>query len=57
MSKILFPSGSLTGDPIGSKRFIEVDEGNMTTAATSNVIVDHCKSFGYGTPVEILRGL
>jgi hypothetical protein len=34
---MLIPTGSLTNDPLGSKRFIEIDE-NSTSAAKSILI-------------------
>jgi hypothetical protein len=38
MVKYLIPLGSITGDPPGTKRFMECDSDNPSTAAAQTII-------------------
>ena len=40
MTKLLIPVGSLTGDPMGSRRFMVVDEGSRATTASESVLLN-----------------
>jgi hypothetical protein len=42
--------GSLTGDPIGARRYIEIEEGNSCTAASAVIIYLDGRRFNVGSP-------
>jgi hypothetical protein len=37
--KLLIPLGSITGDPIGVRRYTEIDPSNQITAISKNVLI------------------
>ena len=39
MTKMLIPLGSITGDPIGAKRYMVIDDQNLCTGACETILV------------------
>ncbi|MFA6258233.1 MAG: hypothetical protein WCX79_00875 [Candidatus Paceibacterota bacterium] len=37
--KLLIPVGSITGDPIGSRRYMEVDPTNYSNSVSRNILI------------------